>query len=653
MFSILPTTIAGQFTLLFVVTFSLVTVFTVLQTRRFSHISQDGVNSIRDLQSTWDLNDRLNRLVGEEHDLVLRQFERVSPSLPKRLEEINYLVGEVRTEYLRMGIGVQERLTVERIGAIQSEVGLIASQIVDYLTVGRHDSAMQRLRYFHELESKLQTELKTLRDVQTRKVKGSLVHLRSAVSSGYTALYALCGGLVLVLAGFALMLRRRVLHPLNLILKITNEIRQGRFCARSSLRRPDEIGRLSQGVDYMAESLAGSYSELESKVAERTRQIEQIQQQLIHSEKMAAVGQLVSGVAHELNNPLTAILGFAELAKMDTAAGGGNTENLKLLEDIHRQADRCRRIIANLLQFARRQAPVTETVRINQVVDEAIRLREYELKAQNIRLVRDYDGANPLIQVDPHKIQQVVLNLLNNAIDAIREKGQADGACWIQTRACDGSLVIECKDNGIGIHSPERVFDPFYTTKGPGKGTGLGLSVCYGIIREHGGEIRAENWEQGARFVVVLPHNAAPLPREAEPAKPQEQVAQDLPMQKRRALIVDDELPVLRLQRSFLSRMGLESVSVNSGSEAIRYLENNPVDIVISDIRMPGAVNGIRLYEWIQANRPELARRFLFVSGDMVEINRSEFFADAAVSRIQKPFLFGEYQNAIRSLLVN
>ena len=226
------------------------------------------------------------------------------------------------------------------------------------------------------------------------------------------------------------------------------------------------------------------------------------QEQLLHSEKMAAVGQLISGVAHELNNPLTAILGYSQLL---TSCGQVGPQGLEYSEKLYKQAQRTHRIVQNLLSFARQHKPERVPVRLNQVLEDTLALRDYDLRMSNIRLHLDLAENLPLAAADPHQLQQVFLNLVNNAVDAILESsGQGD--LWVRTAREAEKFVVEFVDSGPGVKDSSRVFDPFYTTKPVGKGTGLGLSICYGIITEHGGLIRVCNVPpRGACFTIELP----------------------------------------------------------------------------------------------------------------------------------------------------
>ncbi len=231
-----------------------------------------------------------------------------------------------------------------------------------------------------------------------------------------------------------------------------------------------------------------------------------LQSKLMQTEKMAAVGQLVSGVAHEVNNPLTAILGFADLLAQQPKMPEGARGELQIIID---EAQRTKQIIQNLLSFARQMPPQREAVQINDLIRRTLLLRAYDFAHGGIEVKEMLQDPFPEVIADPQQLQQVFLNVLNNAYDAVRETGDP-GVIEIETAVRDGAAEITFLDNGAGIHEPQRIFDPFYTTKGPGKGTGLGLSICYGIVREHGGEIIARNRanRQGAAFTVRIPMEA-------------------------------------------------------------------------------------------------------------------------------------------------
>ena len=228
-----------------------------------------------------------------------------------------------------------------------------------------------------------------------------------------------------------------------------------------------------------------------------------LQSKLMHAEKMAAVGQLVSGVAHEVNNPLTAILGFADLLMENPELPESARKDMRV---ILQEAQRTKQIVQNLLSFARQMPPQRKALQLNPILRRTVQLRSYDFQSHGVEVIEHLDQDLPSVIGDSHQLQQVFLNILNNAYDAVGETGRP-ARIEITTRRTGNSVEISFRDNGPGITHPDRIFDPFFTTKEVGKGTGLGLSICYGIVREHGGEILCQNNTegQGATFVVRLP----------------------------------------------------------------------------------------------------------------------------------------------------
>jgi len=234
-----------------------------------------------------------------------------------------------------------------------------------------------------------------------------------------------------------------------------------------------------------------------------------LQAKLAHSERMATLGRLVSGVAHEVNNPLAAILGFTDLLLENPGVPANAREDLQI---ILQETQRTKDIVQDLLSFARQRAVKRELVNIVAILKQTTKLRSYDLQSHGVEVMEEYDENLPAVMGDAQQLQQVFLNILNNAYDAIEESGRT-GKIFLKTTAADGSVEISLADNGTGIVDVERIFDPFYTTKQTGKGTGLGLSICYGIVRAHGGEIQCSNNTDGvgSTFSIRIPVAAEPI----------------------------------------------------------------------------------------------------------------------------------------------
>ena len=384
-----------------------------------------------------------------------------------------------------------------------------------------------------------------------------------------------------------------------------------------------------------------------SRLLEETREaydtLRHTQEQLLQSEKMAAVGQLISGVAHELNNPLTAILGYSQLLKSEESA---NARSSDYLEKLYKQAQRTHHIVQNLLSFARQHKPERAPIQINQILEDTLSLREYDMKLHSIRIHRELDSNLPSIGGDGNQLQQVFLNILNNAVDAVAEK-HGKGEIWLRTLVVDDKLVIEFADNGPGVQNPHRVFDPFYTTKAVGKGTGLGLSICYGIVKEHGGEIQVRNAEKGgAVFSITLP--LAPFASEQKPEKS--------PRSRRapasgKILLVDDDDAVLQLEQEILLARGISVKTAKSPGEAINILKRDTIDATVIDIRTPGEVSVADLCAWIERNRPELARRIIFTVWNAPDPELSEALGQSGCPVVRKPFEIEAFWKQVQSVL--
>jgi PAS domain S-box-containing protein len=378
---------------------------------------------------------------------------------------------------------------------------------------------------------------------------------------------------------------------------------------------------------------------------EETRQaydnLRRTQEQLLHSEKMAAVGQLISGVAHELNNPLTAILGYSQLLSSN---GQMSPQGLEYSDKLYKQAQRTHRIVQNLLSFARQHKPERVAVQLNQVLEDTLALRDYDLRMSNIRVHFDLAADFPITAADPHQLQQVFLNLVNNAVDAILENS-GDGDLWVQTEAKDDRLFIEFRDSGPGVREPSRVFDPFYTTKPVGKGTGLGLSICYGIITEHGGTIRVRNVQpRGASFTIELPLQRPGLSNETNGG---ETVAAG---RGGRILLVDSDSSVREAVEALLRGRNYAVRAARSLGEAQSLLEDYEADAILADMDLERSADQEQLYSWLASRKPSLAPRLIWMRASAHPGTLSENQQNG-LQILQKPFKAEDLSAAIEAVL--
>src|SRR5216683_1041141 len=383
-----------------------------------------------------------------------------------------------------------------------------------------------------------------------------------------------------------------------------------------------------------------------SSLYEETRQayenLRRTQEQLLHSEKLAAVGQLVSGVAHELNNPLTAILGYSQLL---TSGGQMGPQGIEYADKLYKQAQRTHRIVQNLLSFARQHKPERIPVHINETLEETLALRDYDLRMNNIRVHLDLADNLPLTAADPHQLQQVFLNLVNNAVDAILE-GSADGDLWVRTGIDGDRLFIEFTDSGPGVKDPSRVFDPFYTTKPVGKGTGLGLSICYGIVTEHGGTIRVRNIPtRGASFTINLPFQFLASQAPAAPGAPA------ISGRDGCILLLDHDDSVLEAVGTILRGRDHRVHTARDIPEARALLEKENFDLVVADLQIFNGPNGSGLGEWLAQHKPALSNRLILMCA-VAQSNGADGKNEGNGSRIlQKPFKASDLLTAVDELL--
>jgi len=360
------------------------------------------------------------------------------------------------------------------------------------------------------------------------------------------------------------------------------------------------------------------------------------EQQLLTTSKLASVGELASGVAHELNNPLTGIIGYAQLL----TSRGNVPQDIKTdLDRIYHESQRAAKIVQNLLSFARQRKPHKGYLDVNELIQKTLELRDYELRTSNIGIYVNLAPGLPWVIADYHQIQQVILNILINAEQALAE-GKRRGKITVTTSAVEGYVEISIADNGPGIATEDigRLFDPFFTTKEVGSGTGLGLSVCHGIVTEHGGKIDVESQKgKGATFTIELPlatqREAVVEEKEAaaKTSRPQRQRANG------RILIVDDEPSISDVLTRALSEHGYVTDSALTAKTALQKIAGNNYELYIIDLKMP-RTSGKRLYQIMRQRYPSLAEKVVFITGDTTTPATENFLASTGKPYLAKPF---------------
>ncbi|MGQ9683979.1 MAG: hybrid sensor histidine kinase/response regulator [Anaerolineae bacterium] len=354
-----------------------------------------------------------------------------------------------------------------------------------------------------------------------------------------------------------------------------------------------------------------------------------MQRQLAQAEKLAAIGQMLSGVAHELNNPLTTIIGFSELLQEAPLPAPVQAD----LNRIYRQAQHSARIVQSLLAFARQSRIQLAEADVNGLVRQVLEFMQPQLDSHHVRVHLELAPSLPTTLADAGQLQQVLLNLITNALQAIASI-RDQGCITIKTTAAPTHIVLTIADNGPGIEPDllSRIFDPFFTTKNVGEGTGLGLSICYGIVREHGGRIWAESQPgQGAVFHVQLPlRHASTVAASAGTTL--------MAGLGRRILVVEDDEAVLALLERALGPAGLEVTTARDGVAGLQALAAGPLpDLVIADLRMP-RLDGPGFYDRLRRDYPSLARRVLLITGDAIAPSSAQFLQSSGLPYLRKPF---------------
>jgi len=364
-----------------------------------------------------------------------------------------------------------------------------------------------------------------------------------------------------------------------------------------------------------------------------------LQDQLLQSEKMSAIGQLIAGVAHDLNNPLASVVGFSDLLGEAADVPPRLAEPLAV---IRQEAERASAIVRNLLSFARRQEGERQLQSIRPILESTHQLLKNQLLAARIELTLAFEPGLPEVEVHANQIKQVFVNIINNAAQAIASTRRQEGGGRIEiaTKCEPDGLSVHVSDNGPGIPEvvAQRVFEPFFSTKSEGEGTGLGLSICLGIVKEHGGNITLDpggaGSGRGATFTVELPTGVRVSPlahgAETEPAPVERQ-------ERLRVLVVDDEPHILHYMQATLESWGHEVVLAHDGSQALKRALMQPFDLIICDLRMP-RLGGREMFHTLARMHPTVADRIIFATGDTVRGDTLQFLEELGRPFLQKPF---------------
>lgn len=636
---------------------------------------------------------------------VMRQLANASalrgPGFPQGEAEFaaaSQEVYELLREYLFRDLSPRERLLVERMGEDHRRLEVEAaraSSLFDRREYARADLARDQmvvhvLSLLEAMDEFLDIHEERLNTLATEQ--DAAFRIIDFIGAGVALLF-LTGTILLFW-----LFRTRVARPLQVLGTATEKIGMGDLDVRVPEPPEPELNTLAIGFNRMAENLQRATAALEHRNEELSAALDQVseaQAELIQAEKLTAMGRMTAGLAHELNNPLASIIGFSQLLAEHLEKHQddfGDEVREEILAPILREASRAQHLVLSFLNFARRPETAMGTVPLAQAVGVAQALRDHAFRQAGLTLVVE-EIPECDVWAEAQMLQGVVLNVVNNALDAMAPVGE--GRLVVSARLMGNDVELRFDDDGPGIAQPDRVLEPFYTTKPVGQGTGLGLALVHHFMTLFGGSVQVGNRPTGGaritlRFRITSPppdHESPPeqpqlreepvltaagylgapnaAPRPTVPASHQRvgaevkgraapvtvsQGIEPADPSRPRILVVEDEASLRLLHKRILGRLEAVVFLAAEGAEARRILSEVVVDLVLSDVKMPGE-SGLDLYRWIERERPELLDRFLFVTGDVSDPELVALAERRPELFLRKPFEVEEYLARVADLL--
>ena len=585
--------------------------------------------------------------MGAARENLLNATLQGGPSGRERLEKAAGILSDLGRQSSQLPLQSQEREAVETAVRLQQEM---AEHARAYLNRASHppgeDADLAEVR---RLSLEITQRLHAVALNNQRDWKADDAQLRKDT----LRLYFVLGGFGLI-SVFALVVFRRVHRrdiwgPLEELRQMVLQVRGGNLSPEGRIPNTVEFGALVTGFHEMSAEIRKRRQSLEEQVRARTAELEATQRELIEAAKLASIGDLVSGVAHEVNNPLTTILGFAELELVRPELDPRLRVHLQTIKD---ESVRLKMLVTNLSNFARRAPQRHERFDLRQALGRMVDLRKYQLGAVDITLHFSAPSESIWVWGDQDHLVQVFFNLVLNAEHAVLAR-PGRGDIWLECGVKGDRAWAAVLDNGVGIPANmlERIFEPFVTTRLAGQGSGLGLSISRNIILQHKGTMTVESSEgQGAAFRISLPLASPP---EAAPPSSSGQVkaSQDAPLPKGlRALVIDDEPSLTDMMTEFLRSIGWEGTVLNNPAQLETQLDSKPFDVVLCDLKMPGR-NGMEVLRWLREHRPKLARRFLLMTGNLADAPEKDAASLEGIPVLRKPFTLVRLREALKMLL--
>ncbi|MGH9775783.1 MAG: ATP-binding protein [Candidatus Acidiferrales bacterium] len=533
----------------------------------------------------------------------------------------------------------------------RAEIALLIGQEQQYLLLTQGLLAGSRNESADRASLSLVGEKSSAISATLRQLEEDRLQSIAVVNSDFDRLMIELGGMLLFFATLTFLVeawflrayREDLWQPLGELRRMVREVSRGNLEVSAKIPRSLELGSLTNGFIAMARELLRQREGLEERVRERTAELECSHRELLQAAKLSSLGQLVAGVAHEINNPLTAVLGFTEISLSRPEIP--DTVRAYLLK-VRDESLRIKNLIAGLNTFARRAPQRIETLDLRRVVDRLCELQRYQLTAKNVRLHTLVPAEPVWVRADAEQLLQVLLNLVLNSEQAIRAVCSS-GDIWLRVGCENGRAWAEVEDNGCGVALELRssIFDPFFTTKPQGEGTGLGLSISHGIVEQHGGEFRVSSDPgKGTTMRFLLPQAAAPL-LSADAGRNIAASEFLSAISPKSILVIDDEREILELVGRALDLEGIESTLLDDPAKLESALASADFDLVLCDRKMPGR-SGLDVFRVLKAERPALAQRFLLMTGNLSDMEDPSPELDG-VPVLRKPFTLARLREFI------
>ena len=591
-----------------------------------------------------------------------RFLERPDPARRATFRALGDEADSEMRQYLFHDLSPAARLQVERMKETHEQFEVLAQRAFDLAERGELAAARTRLPMLDTVTATLDTAVTGFLRARLAQRVALLAEHRAVTARVRLGLILTGIALFALAAALARQLRRQVVVPLEQLTAAAQRIRGGDAHARVPAQHYVELKQVAQAFNEMADSVQLARETVEMQNEELRQSLEQLQdtqEELVQREKLSAMGQMLAGLAHELNNPLGGVLGLAELLRTELSASPDPAARriaAELAAPLEQEAVRARDLVRSLLTFARKATGRLESLPLDATVSTAVGLRAHAF-VQAGKTLRVEIPPSLYVLVDAQKLQHAILNVVNNALDSI--VADSGSGLTITATATGPHVHVQFDDDGPGFRNLAAAFSPFYTTKPADKGTGLGLSLVQKFIEESGGSVAAANRpEGGARVTLKLRRADAPaaVPEQRMPdasTAPADAVpspASDREPRPPRVLVVDDEPALREVQRRVLMLEGIDVLLAENSAQAREVLGRHEVDLVVSDLRMPGDTDGLGLLASLERDHPELAATALLVTGD-VSGTAGESLPVPDARLIRKPFTRAEYVSRVRLAL--